>query len=53
MMENLIICNIEECLFRDVCYCTHDLHECTPNDKKCKHYTKVKKTLALNKWTKK
>ena len=36
--EDLIICNVQNCLYRDTIYCTHDLHMTTPNTKKCQHY---------------
>lgn len=30
------MCNIENCLKRDYCYCMSDLHGVSPNSEKCK-----------------
>lgn len=39
-LDNLIVCDCEECYFRYMIFCTHDEHKITPNNTKCIFYMK-------------
>lgn len=42
-MNEFPMCNRHECLFHEFAFCTHDVHNITPNSYNCKHLIKAER----------